>query len=365
LKKNKAIIIFLTVVLLVWAALYLITKPVPSRPNFTEEGLSQIFSTKSLELRKELEPIVHPQSFAQNRDGGATLRELTAAEKIIYDLAPRLWWHSKEEQAQADPLYFISQSDLYFWRGQKWLPGLPLEKTKIISSSNLTPKILAEKYNELSRPYEQSGLDHGLSGYYLEYGGPRSHTDKAPLFWRVSRHSATRGFQSTNPDSIVLLIEFWFSSVYNPIPIYLGSHQGDWEGFAYLIQFDWSRDKKSLSSKLLAAYLSEHRHGVWVCADKLERDSDNHRVNLYSALGTHATYSFAGTGHGGVLSDHMERGREWKTWEWLSPLQLEPYYGFAGAWGEVRVHWSMTGPLPPGPAKYFPTELKPNLPCQF
>ena len=278
--------------------------PPQLKEYFNEIGLQKIVASKSPELQKYLEPLLQPKSPWQDRENLIPGRELQPAEKILQNLAPHLWWHPNEKASASDPLEFLKHSERIQWGTHT----------------------------------------------YLDYKGPAqkifSQDEKIPLFWKVSRASDLERMQESDPASIILLIEFWYHSHDNPIWLYFGSHQGDWESFAYLIRFhaDGKYD-------LLRVFLSAHTSGQWFCPSDLEwsSDSDPSRIHLYSALDTHATYSHAGLGELGILRDYTERGFEWQAWKWLTPIETENYYGFSGAWGKLSFHPSMSGPLAPHP----------------
>lgn len=347
-------------------------QPQSSGPVFNDLEFDQFIRTKSPQLQKQLQPILYPESLIQDRKLGKKNRDLSGLEALIYNLAPRIWWHPNEMQAHSDPLDFIAQSSLVERKSLPFIAGIPLKKTERIPVGKIDPMELAKNYSDKNyRPLEYGGQNEGLSGMELYYKGalelfkPIGQMSaaefeklRAPLFWRVSRHFNLNLLQEADPNSIVLLIEYWYHSVYNPIPITLGAHQGDWEGFGFLVKF--SLEKQVIKHEVLQLYHSAHAQGAWVCIKDLE--IENERYNLYSSLGTHATYPHSGTGRLGILADKLERGKAWETWKWLSPLQLEPYYGFAGAWGKSSFHWSMTGPMAPGPKfKYYPRSSPKNL----
>lgn len=344
-------------------ALYFIAEPRQGGLDFNDESLQRILASKSPHLQKKIHDLVFPKSFYQDRKTSDAVRKPSEVENLIYELAPQLWWHSQENQAQSDPFDFLHRSELRFYQSYTGFSLYPKTDQLVMAEGKINAETLAKNYSQsLLRPFEKKGLDEGRSGYYLNYKGPEETVlrnpltsekslQKAPLFWRVSRHPDIELLQNQDPNAVILLLEFWYHSVSNPIPTYLGSHQGDWESFAFLVHFKISNPNQKLTYKVLKIYLSAHTQGRWACPSEAEKSegTDPVRFQLYSALGTHATYLHAGAGDMGLLKDHMEKGIPWETWKWLSPLQLEPYYGFSGAWGKAHFHWSMTGPVPPGP----------------
>ncbi len=310
-----------------------------SQDAITEEALQVILSKKSRSLQGKLAPFINPHG--------------SESPELIKNLAPEIWWHPDERFPASDPLEFIAHSELKSWH--------LYQSQVVIEKGQIDPQVLSQKYNHpILRPFERSGLEGGKKGYFLNYLGdlnPKSQSfPGAPLFWRISRHADISKFQEEDSESIILLVEYWYHSIYNPIHIYLGSHQGDWESFGFLIKIE--NQSEGLSYQVLKAYLSAHTKGEWIHLKQIEKNEQS-RFVLYSSLGSHATYSFAGVGKHGILDDHMEKGFLWKSWEQLLPLQTQPYYGFSGGWGAAGIHWSMTGPLAPGPKyKYLPKSFE-------
>lgn len=274
-------------------------------------------------------------------------RKQLELQALLEAYAPRLWWHSLERFPPTDPVEFVRRSSLHY--RNRW----GRERT-LASRGELLPEMLGMKSrfplqsNPRLRPYQNGFLFNG-SGYYLkEEGDPNADSwdgvrdGKVPILWRLGGVF----------DGSKVLIEYWYHVSYNQATrLGIGNHQGDWEGFSMLIQLGTRSHR--LRHRLIAAYFSEHETGVWRCARELTYVGSH--LEAFSALGTHATYPSEGIARSSLLNDWNERGRSWDTWKNIRPLELEPYYGYSGAWGEARFLSFMTGPLVPGPGyKHLP-----------
>lgn len=319
----------MTVLLLVSSDQYWYSEQLP---EFDAQTLKSILSAKSKRLQAAVAQV----------------------DLIAKQLAPNIYFHSQERFLASDPMDFISQSELVHWKSFPGFSFLAQQRYVEIPKGQIDPQLLATKYGRsIFRPYELSGLEAGREGYYLNLvSPPQVNLEKAPILWRLSHHPDLKNLQDfSDPNSVILLIEYWYHADHNPISIYFGSHQGDWESFAFLIKISTESNPQ-----LLATYLSAHQDGQWYCSTDLEKGEDG-RIDLYSSLGSHATYAHSGTGNLGILPDYTEKSILWKSGTHLRALINEPYYGFTGAWGAAYFHWGMTGPMPPAPRyKYLPRE---------
>ena len=137
-------------------------------------------------------------------------------------------------------------------------------------------------------------------------------------------------------------------------------HEGDWERFVV-----------KLSSNNTAVRVAYHQHncGPTDITDYSSVDVekiDTHPV-VYSARGGHASYRDAddtgvcanwGQQPGGFLLDHTARGALWQTWSNIEDPTTKPWYGFGGAWGDIRDNNNIPDAYgPPGPGKHNTTSL--------
>lgn len=281
-----------------------------------------------------------------------------ALQEMIAAYAPKIWWHSKEDYPASDPLEFIERSSLNY-RGPSG------QERQIVAAGAIHPEELSKvgSGNPNARPY-QTGFAINGSGYFLRNEDPRhgarkpAASQRAPMFWRMGQGAFARTLmkESEALQRKRVVIEYWYHSPYNlATRIGIGNHQGDWEGVAMLIELQEVSGK--LEHRLLASFFAEHEKGTWRCPSELLKASDGVHFEAFSAMGTHATYPSPGGHSSAILTDETDRGTEWNSWEELRPLELEPYYGFSGAWGEPRYFSFMTGPLVPGPGyKPLPRE---------
>lgn len=287
-------------------------------------------------------------------------------DELLAEIAPRIWFHPEERWGPSDPRDFVRESSL-------WYRDPPARELRLAPRGEVDPKELGAlssgKYRAaarnpgafrpslfispasaapVTRPGEAGGLGDG-QGFYLHHEGReeatseemRSLSGRVPLLWRLGPNSAD--LRAPEPDQKRRLVEFWYHSPYNHATgVGLGNHQGDWEGFSLLV------DSRGATHSVRAAYLSAHEGGSWICASALPKGPDG-KLELYSALGTHATYAQEGTPRRFPASDSTARGFAWETWKALRALVDEPYYGYSGAWGSIGPFAFMHGPMPPAP----------------
>lgn len=282
----------------------------------------------------------------------------------IRSAAPVIHWHPAEKYRASDPLVFFNQAKIYRREVYTWLPFATRELVLIGDANAATVSSLHEP-GRTARLFERQSLLDGYAGYELHYDPDTllPADAPAPLLWRLSLSPLFRDIQTQNPDQIFIPIEYWYHIANNPIPLYFGSHDGDWESF--LVVFDvrvttYVNNHWLNSSTLTAAPVyfntSSHGNSSWHCReDILMQDG---RWQLFSALNTHATYTRPGV-HWRVYPDRTGDGlntqNAWDTRRNVRPAVKEPYYGFSGSWGRTSfIHW-MNGPIPPGPEfKYLP-----------
>src|SRR5690606_19242351 len=108
-----------------------------------------------------------------------------------------------------------------------------------------------------------------------------------------------------------------------------------------------------LSHYAVAVFYAAQEGGGWKCPDEISWADDQDVLNpahpvAFSAKGTHATYPSAGEHRSKFITDVTGHGSYWDGWRSLRPLVLEPYYGYSGAWGDVKLLSFISGPLVPG-----------------
>lgn len=250
-------------------------------------------------------------------------------ESILQTYAPRIWIHPAESFPPMDPLMFLKNSSL--WRKHTWT-----HNERIAARGQIKSSELAHLSPDISKDY------------YLKFEAPNSEQPKAqvPVFWKVDFTSAP-----------FVLIEYWYHLPFSfATRVGIGNHQGDWEGLAALVEIT-----PRMSHRLIATYYAAHNGGHWHCRSELEWTPNSH-PEAYSAVGSHATYPSAGEFHSSVITDYTARGRPWESWKNVRPLALEPYFGFAGSWGDTNLFSFMAGPrVPRTLAKTLPQSLPENI----
>ena len=329
-----------------------------------------------------------------------TQQRRDALEGMLKKYAPRIWWHPSDPFSPMDPLEFVKQSSLWLRRtfgpdelisprGQVLAAELGFNHSKLYARNRarfwggvgtpLTPSgIIATAHAADSfEVFDNKQDTDEEKNFYLKYEDPTLGTGqtrdwdlerlnggrytasleqgRVPLFWRLGLNAEAHGYGRAPLGGERVLIEFWYHVPYSHATSYIvGNHQGDWEGMAMLV--DLNLDKKgALNHKLVAAFYAAHSDGRWHCPKELKW-VDGH-PEAFTALGSHATYNSAGRFDAGFITDETARGRAWETWHNLAPMTLEPYYGFAGHWGEVRWLPHTSGPTAPGArSKWLPNQ---------
>jgi hypothetical protein len=272
--------------------------------------------------------------------------------------APVVWWHPKEIYKAVDPIEATAEAEMWYREVKAYFPFITEKEVDLGPADISTAQKISydgfNPYTEITRLFEFQGIKHGLGGFELRYDSNKKLVKPAPLFWRLSLSPLFKEIQNADPNRVLVPIEFWYFMTYNPVDIYFGNHAGDWESF--MVVFDVHLENKVITSTPLYTYTSAHAGGSWTCSDQLE--FKNGRLQLYSGLGTHATYTKPGV-HWRIYPDRTARGSAWDSSRYLRPLVQEPYYGFSGSWGATSfIHW-MNAPLAPGPDfKYLPASGK-------
>lgn len=288
------------------------------------------------------------------------LKQLEAGEDQdwIAKGSPILWWHPDEKYKAADPLVTFHEAQLNYREVNSLVPFITEKFLKLGSFEKGLRSVDVGNFSPTdidTRLFENQGLKAGRAGFELSFpveknSGPAYETSP-PLFWRLSYSHLFANLQKEDRHSVYVPIEFWYYMNNNPIPyLYFGTHDGDWESF--LILFKISDDNIMTQVEPEFVYTSMHGAGAWHCLKDL--DYRNGRLQLYSAVNTHATYTNAGT-QWRIYPDRTAEGDSWDTSAQLRALVKEPFYGYSGSWGRTSfIHW-MNAPIPPGPKfKYLP-----------
>lgn len=250
------------------------------------------------------------------------------------------------------------------------------------------------KANQHTRPFDktrQQGLPRD-QGFYLDLdnaarGGEAASTQVqgrlaftgAPAYYQLSDGGSDGGR---------IRITYWLLYAHSvpPGPRFATpaiAHEGDWERISVLVDRLGSGRYGPLSVRYHA-----HEHHVdvpWADVPRVGDDGElpavgdeqaarraTHPVG-YSARGSHATFPVTGLhvskldpGGIGILEVHDETIAcvacpVWRTWESLVEATKEPWYGFGGAWGDVRGGAAPSGPLGPSRYKLGGEETLPDL----
>jgi Vacuolar protein sorting-associated protein 62 len=120
---------------------------------------------------------------------------------------------------------------------------------------------------------------------------------------------------------------------------------------------DWERVTVRLSGKT-ATDIAYYQHGG--APQELRYAAVAKRGThpiVFSGRGSHASYSKAGLQT--KFLDRTGRGREWRTWEFLADATKQPWFGYGGAWGVVRLVPKELQKLKLGPGEF----TGPSGPC--
>ena len=269
---------------------------------------------------------------------------------------PVLWWHHDEKFKSSDPAFVFLESEIWFKEVFEYLPFILKNEVKVANAKDGNwQNLKVENFKPtdvVTRLHELGGLKKGRAGFELRYDINTEQPNNPPLMWRLSKHPIFEKIQNENPNEFFLPLEIWYFNSYNYTDIHFGFHDGDWESM--LILFKVTEVDKILQYTTSLISLSAHGHTVWHCPKNFNY-SDTH-FEVFSALGTHATYKDEGI-HWRIYPDRTAKGTKWETWNNTRSLYQEPYYGFSGSWGRTSYIDIQNGPLPPGPDfKYLPRE---------
>ncbi len=271
--------------------------------------------------------------------------------------APIIWWHPNETHKATDPQEILPTASIWYREINKFFPFIddelinlgPFEPAnfKSLTHNGFTPA------DDVTRLMETGGLDNGYAGFEIRYDAFMKPKLPAPLFWRISRHPLFKEAQPASGQHLYLPVEYWYHFNYNDTRWHFGNHDGDWESVLFV--FDVKEDEGRISFKPFVVSISAHGGSKWYCEKDLSHS--NNRIELFNALGTHATYAETGNHWRLVYPDLAEKGEPWQSWTLLRPIEKENFYGFSGSWGRTSYVYFQNAPIPPGPHfKYLPAD---------
>lgn len=273
--------------------------------------------------------------------------------------APVIWWHPDEKHKATDPQEILPDATIWYREINRFFPFIDNELTNLGTFDAATFRTLVHRgatpSDDVTRLMETGGIDNGYAGFELRYNSFMKPKLPAPFFWRISRHPLFKSAQPEDPQHVYVPVEFWYHFNYNDTRWHFGNHDGDWESMLFV--FDVGDEKGKLSIKPLAVSVSAHGGSNWYCEKKLNHL--NGRVELFNALGTHATYAEPGNHWRLIYPDRTEKGEAWESWKLMRPIEKENFYGFSGSWGRTSYIYFQNAPIPPGPHfKYLPADAK-------
>jgi hypothetical protein len=291
----------------------------------------------------------------------------TPVQDPVTAYAPLVWLHPQELYWPTDPSRFINTSRLLWSHdincADHAIPNSnPIDVTKLgDNSASSTP------YSHRRRQYYRCAHDTNFSEPFTtrqhtrpnDNNRPGLETFNAEGFYLDLPNSARarRGTLSASPDISIYsgvpvyyeyihshYVAYWFFYAYDDYRIpRIGSvqgHEGDWERISILLD-DYDRPLK--------VFYYSHKDGVEVDWNDVVKYGTHPFV--FSAKGTHGSYPTPGPHelylpNGSrfclpilrrtCLFDQTDHGRQWRTWENLLDVKQQPWYGYGGAWGEVR-----------------------------
>ncbi|ALG08545.1 hypothetical protein AOZ06_17935 [Kibdelosporangium phytohabitans] len=228
---------------------------------------------------------------------------------------------------------------------------------------------------EPTRPFDNAEL--GADGYFLDAGNDLHDkgSTKAPAYVQyvdgIDAHKGKTGYV------------YWFFFPWNQwtSPVGGGNHEGDWERVTVVV------DNAKGPEAIVYAY-----HGHECRRPLTEVDETAGRRTVYSAVGTHASYPVGDVSYrnkelpdwsqGLGLEDKTSKsGERWEIWNDLREVEHQPWWGYAGGWGEVggnpvvhggdqvlktKLEKGQTGPA--GPSRHKTEQIRneafTDQPCQ-
>jgi hypothetical protein len=307
--------------------------------------------------------------------------------ETVAELAPLVHLHPVENYWPGDPLTFISNSSLN-WFHEGGCTTDPVAPRNAVQASRLgaesgapytaqpdfrtingvscvpRPDFVFRAHN-YTRPWDgtKRSKDNDFwndpfyerEGFYLDQDDAESIRKGIEGDTQNPDYSGAPVFYEYSPGRYVT---YWFFYPYNRFQttsvVPDQAHEGDWERIS--IQLD---------SKDIPIRVFYYNHGDGDLYDWDAVQKEEGHVIVFSARGSHGSYPIASPDPFGFPTDapevlghdHTGYGLKWKTWESLYDVIAQPWYGYGGAWGEVRAGYSIiasgeifTGPL--GPSRF-------------
>lgn len=292
----------------------------------------------------------------------------TAALELAKTFAPLVRLGKDEEYKPIDTTTFIAKSALR-WNREK-CPDEEIDEDPTAAKLGDPAAYRARKtqgktaclgkedkeYNttERTRPFDNEEL--GEEGYFLDADND-IHDDGS-----ASAPAYVEYVQGTDANAGRTAYVFWFFYPYNrwtnPVGGLGGNHEGDWERITVVTDTSGRPDGVVFSQHLVKCRVEWSKVA----------GSDGHPV-VYSAVGSHGSYPIGDAkyrmddpvlGKVRPLDDETStKGEAWQTWDTLREVEQEPWWGYAGGWGEVgapvdakKLDKSQTGPAGPSPFKH-------------
>ena len=280
----------------------------------------------------------------------------------LADFAPVVWFHPDEIYKTTDPQELLQHTEIVY---RELYPGLTFFSREKVNLGPFNAKALAsfeyktfKPTDVVSRIFENGSVLGGRAGFELSYDPDQTMSLPPPLFWRISKNPVFAEIQPPSSDELLLPIEFWFHYNFNKTGVWIANHDGDWESTLILLKVKFSEGRFNVSRFMVSA--TAHGGSRWHCDKNLGHQGQH--AELYSALGTHASYVDAGYHWRGPYPDRTARGSPWETWRLMRPVVKESFYGFSGSWGASSFIHFQTAPIAPGPQfKYLPAQTNVNL----
>lgn len=301
-----------------------------------------------------------------------------APPDVVSRYAPLTWLHSTERLWPTDASRFVQQSALIWSRR----PGCADTRVAAIgdvdaSRLGIHASSLGERYMQRpTKPRPANGTDlcsrEAVARTADEYPRPESQRNEG-FFLDIAK-SARAGTPPGCPGgpqqcgryreapvyyqySAGRFITYWYFFAFsNPFRgagvADAGGHEGDWERVSIRLN---AADRATEVAYYQHRGEPSRKNGRIVSWSELAAEGsvrDEHPV-VFVARGTHASYPKACKRVLGIkrcIVDRRDAGSLWTASGRLRDVALEPWYGFAGAWGQLHTSdGGRSGPAGPGP----------------
>lgn len=320
-----------------------------------------------------------PSSAAPTAEGSATSgpADIGGSLELAKKYAPLVRMGKGEKNLPIDAVFFIKSSELR-WNRDDRCKDEQIDRTPTPEKladpaayrAQRTAGVLCDErkgpeYNttQRTRPYANEET-LGNEGYFLDAlnfiheAGKVSGDAAAPAYVEYVPGDGK------NQGKTAYIYWFFhpFNTWTNPAPGAKGkggNHEGDWERITVVV---------GANGQAEGVVFSQHDTRCRMDFAKVA-GKDGHPV-AYSAVGTHGSYPIGDARYKieslpdwmkslGMLEDQTStKGESWRTWLTLKEVQREPWWGYAGGWGEVGgplgaadLDKHQTGPEGPNPIK--------------